>query len=344
MTPLALPSVIALVAVVVAACGSGSDLVTTSTSTTAAATTVPPATSTTSAPTTTTTPTTALGRLLEQGGYSVSDDWVVETVAPHIDAGTGGIALDEAGVIYQSDFGYSGHDGNSVYRIDTDGNLEVFAQSEDFGSLTMITFGADGRLYQSSYGTGKLFVLDSEGNAEEIASNLFGPTGIVALEDGTIFVESYNSNVIYRIDPDGVVSEWASHPAFNGPNGLTIAPDGTLYAVNHRDGGLFAIDKAGNVTEIHRFVGTTSHVVYHEGGLFVTCRGRYVIYRYDLATGAVEVVAGNAEFGNKDGRGTEASFGRPNAITVGPDGALYFNHGSRRSPDPVTIRRLVYDP
>ncbi|MDX1469481.1 MAG: hypothetical protein R3258_09065 [Acidimicrobiia bacterium] len=337
-------SILTALALALAGCGSGNQVVATPTSTTTTTTTVPPATTTTSSPTTTTAPSTALGRLLETGGYTVSDDWVVETVIPHIDAGTGGIALDEAGVIYQSDFGYSGHDGNSVYRIDAGGSLEVFSQSEDFGSLTMITFGADGRLYQSSYGTGKVFVLDSEGNPEEIASNLFGPTGIVALEDGTLFVESYNSNLIHRIEPDGTVSEWASHPAFNGPNGLTMGPDGTLYAVNHRDGGLFAIDQDGNVTEIHRFVGTTSHVVYHDGGLFVTGRGRYVIFRYDLGTGAVEVVAGNAEFGDKDGRGTEASFGRPNAITVGPDGALYFNHGSRRSPDPVTIRRLVYDP
>ena len=333
-----------VVAVAIAGCGNGGIVEQEGTSTISETTSTSAVITTRTAVTTTTEPTTSLGRLLAQGGYTVSDDYVVETVVPHIDAGTGGIAVDETGVIYQSDFGYSGHDGNSVYRIDGEGNLEVFAQSDEFGSLTMITFGADGKLYQSSYGTGRLFRLDSDGNAEELASNLFGPTGIVALEDGTLFVESYNSNAIYRIDPDGTVAEWASHPAFKGPNGLTIGPDGTLYAVNHRDGGLFAVDQDGKVTELHRFVGTTSHVVYHEGGLFVTCRGRYVIYRYDLATGAVEVVAGSAEFGDKDGRGTEASFGRPNAITVGPDGALYFNHGSRRSPDPVTIRRLVYDP
>lgn len=310
----------------------------------ASTTTVSTTPATTAEITTTTSSPTPLTRHLERSGYAVSDDYVVETVVAEVDSGTGGLAVDADANMYQGDFGYRRHDGDQIYRIDPEGAVQIFAESDEFGSLTMTTFGLDGELYQSSYGTDKVFRIDSDGTPVEIASDIAGPTGLVALEDGTVFVESYDRGIIHRIDPDGTETEWASHPGFNGPNGLTLGPDGTFYAVNHRDGGLFAIDRGGNVTELHRFPSATSHVAYLDGDLFVTGRAAYLIYRYDLATGEVVVVAGDAEPGDRDGRGTEASFGRPNAITVGPEDVLYFNHGSESDNSPVTIRRLVFSP
>lgn len=340
--PKAISTVLAVVTLITVSCNGGETGATSTmpadaptTSERAATTTIQPATTTIN---------TALARHLERSGYVVSTDYVVETVVTGIDSGTGGLAIDADGFMYQGDFGYRRHPGDQVYRVDPSGNIEIYVESEEFGSLTMTTFGADGKLYQSSYGTDKVFVLEGEGEFTEIASDIAGPTGIVALEDGTVFVESYDRGIIHRIEPDGSGSEWVTHPGFNGPNGLTIGPEGTLFAVNHRDGGLFRIDQSGNVTELHRFPSATSHVVYLDGALFVTNRGAYLIYRYDLATGEVEIVAGNAEPGESDGRGVESSFGTPNAITVGPDGALYFNHGAGSANDPVTIRRLVYDP
>ena len=210
-------------------------------------------------------------------------------------------------------------------------------------SLTMTTFGADGNLYQSSYGSGQLFRLGDDGSVELVAEGIGGPTGIVALEDGTLFVEGYNSGILHKIEPDGTMTEFATHPDFNGINGLTIGPDGTLYAVNHRDGGLFSITQDGTVTKLHEFPWQTSHVAYLDG-LFITSRGIFIIYRYDLETGETHLIAGNAEPGDMDGRGIESSFGRPNAITVGPDGSLYFNHADGSSNSPVHIRRITHQP
>ena len=74
-------------------------------------TTAPPSTTTTSTlPETTTTSVPATP--LEELGYPVSDDWVVETVVAGVDAGTGGLAIDADGVFYQGDFGYTGHVGD----------------------------------------------------------------------------------------------------------------------------------------------------------------------------------------------------------------------------------------
>ncbi|MBT8213225.1 MAG: hypothetical protein KJN71_08775, partial [Acidimicrobiia bacterium] len=137
-----------LVALVAASCGSG-DVVGDTTS-------VPTTTTTTAATTTTSTSTTTTTSLpptpLEELGYPVSDDWVVETVVAGIDSGTGGLAIDADGVLYQGDFGYPDHVGNAVYRITQDGTVETFASVPEMQSLTMTTFGPDGALYQSGYG------------------------------------------------------------------------------------------------------------------------------------------------------------------------------------------------
>lgn len=305
-------------------------------------------TSSTSVSSTTTTAvestTTSEPSRLEQLGYPISDDWVVETVVAGIDAGTGGLAIDADGFMYQGDFGYPGHFGDAIYRISPEGVVDTLVESDEFRSLTMTTFGPDGSLYQSSYGTGDVFKVAMDGTIEEVATGLEGPTGIVALEDGSLFVEAYDSGVLHKILADGTVTEFARDAGFSGINGMTRGPDGTLYLVNHRNGGMFAVDQQGNVTQLHRFPGATSHVVYHDGSLFVTSRGSFVIYRWDLATGEAEIIAGNAEPGDQDGRGSESSFGQPNAITVGPDGALYINHGDGDKSSKVTIRRISLQP
>jgi sugar lactone lactonase YvrE len=329
-----------------AGCGSTASSETTdpaTTTTLASTTTTAPEATTTLGSTTTTAGNTPLDYLLELG-YTFSDEYVVETVIRGIDSGTGGLAVDSDGTMYQGDFGYSGHVGNSVYRIQPDGTVEVFAQSDEMESLTMTAFGADGNLYQSSYGTGKVFRIDSDGHTVVVAEGIGGPTGIVALEDGTLFIEGYNTGILHKVTPDGTMTDFAEHPDFDGINGLTIGPDGTLYVADHRDGGLFSVDQSGEVTKLHEFPWQTSHVAYLDGSLFVTSRGIFLVYRYDLETGDVEIIAGNTEPGDADGRGIESSFGRPNAITVGPDGALYFNHADGENNNPVHIRKIIHQP
>lgn len=335
-------------AVVISACAGGSDTADESTPSTTAApvTTVVPTTSTTTSTTTTTT-TTLPPTPLQALGYPVSDDWVIETVVEGLDSATGGLAVDADGFFYQADFGYTDHPGDRVYRIAPDGTeAETLIQDDALASLTMTAIGPDGAIYQTAYGSGHVLRIDLDGGYEFLAEGLRGPTGIVPTADGTLYVDSFPRDSIYRILPDGTVEEdWVEHGAFWGLNGLTVGPDGTLYVINYKDGGLFAVDpEDGTVTNLHKFTKPTSHGVYHDGSLFVTSRTGYVVFRYDIGTGDVEIIIGNAEPGFSDGRGSAAQIGRPNAITVGPDGALYINHGSPDGNNPVAIRRITFQP
>lgn len=353
-TTMRMAASVLVTASLLAACGSDTatsteapaDATTAAPTTTTAITTTVPATTTTAAPTTTVPATTTTVELsaLEDLGYPVSDEYVVETIVRDLDSATGGLVFDADGNMYQADFGYGGHPGDAVYRIAPDGTIETFAQSEEMNALTANTFGPDGTLYQSSYRNGQVLAIDTAGNVEVVAEDLGGPTGILVDEDGSLLVESYDRRIIYRILPDGTVTEWARDAQFNGPNGLAAGPDGLFYAVNHRDGSLFEIDADGTVTLLHTFPKPTSHLVYLDGSLFIASRGAFVVYRYELATGDIEVIAGDATPNDQDGRGSEASFGRPNAIAIGPDGALYTNHGDGETNSPVSIRRISHEP
>jgi sugar lactone lactonase YvrE len=346
VVPIRTVVVILTIALLSAACGTSSSEARAETTATTS-TIAPTVTTSTVAATTTVEPpptTTVALSPLEKLGYPVSDDWVVETVIAEIDAATGGLAIDPDGVMYQADFGYSGHPGDSLLRITADGTVETFARSEKMESLTMTVFGPDGTLYQSSYGSNRVFVIEPNGEARIIAEGLRGPTGIAVGADGVLYVEAYNSNIIHRIMPDGAVEDWVFDRRFNGINGIAAGPDGTLYVVDHKDGSVFAVDQDGVVTPLHKFPKATSHVAYSDGSLFVTSRGAFVVFRYDLATGEAEIIAGNGEPGRMDGRGSEASMGRPNAITVGPDGNLYINHGGGNANNPVSIRRISFQP
>jgi len=287
----------------------------------------------------------ALLDLLDEG-YGLSDDWVVETIVADLDSATGGLAIAPDGTMYQADFGYPGHPGDTLYRISPDGQeVETLVTDDAFAALTMTTFGPDGTLYQSAYGSDSVFTVDpASGAVTLVTDEIPGATGIVANDDGSLFVQGYDTNRIYEVSPDGEVDEWASDIGFSGPNGLVAGPDGTLYSVNHRNGRLFAVSPEAEVTELVDFPHATSHVAWLDDALYVTSREGYVVYRHDLGTGATTIIAGNGEAGTADGRGAAASFGRPNAITVGPDGALWTNNGGDGTNNPVSILRITHQP
>ncbi len=352
---------LAVAAIALAACGSDTG---SSAPDTAGPATAPPTTISETAPTepsiatepattpapppastsTTTEPPLPVPEALQRYKFPVSDEWVVETVIADVDSGTGGLAIDADGVMYVGDFGQPDKPGNQVRRIEPDGTVETFSTDENMGSLTMTTFGPDGTLYQSSYGTDRVYSIDAEGTPTLLTDEIRGPTGLAPRDDGTLLIASYAVGTIYELTPDGSVEEWSKSPRYRGLNSLAQGPDGTIYAADHRDGQVFAVTPDGEPELLIEFPKPTSHVAYLDGSLFVTSRGAYLVFRFDLATGDVEIIAGTGEPGVEDGRGVEASFGRPNAITVGPDGALYMNHGTGDANFPVTIRRISHHP
>ncbi len=335
-------ALLTMVLLLVVAC-SNSDEVVAADPTTTRPTPVTTAVATTVAPTTTTVPeTTTSTAVPTPDSYEVSPDYSVETVLAELDAGTGGLAVDGEGNLYHADFGYPDHVGNTIFKVTPNGEVSEFASSDLFTSLTGNTFGPDGKLYQSSFGSSNVVTVDPDGTVELLTDEVRGPTGIVVTDEGRVFVDSCRGNQVFEVFPDGTAEVIASGVGMNCPNGLTIDDDGNLYVVNFDTGFMQRITPEGDIEAIYRFPSGNAHVVHVDGYLYVTARVDHRVYRYEIATGDVVTVVGTGDQGFDDGSGNVATIARPNAIAVGPDGALYINHGGGEGRnDPVWIRKII---
>ena len=164
------------------------------------------------------------------------------------------------------------------------------------------------------------------------------PFGIVAANDGTIFVaDAGTSNSIRRIAPDGTVSTLVrSQTAFRTPSGLALAADGTLFVADTGGHAIRRVTPDGQVTTVAgdgtpgyadgpasqaRFNGPMGIAFAPDGRLFVadTYNDRIRV----IADGAVRTLAGSGLPGSDDGDGEAASFDTPAGIAIDAGGTLY---------------------
>lgn len=137
-----------------------------------------------------------------------------------------------------------------------------------------------------------------------VASGLRFPEGPVAMADGSVVLVEIAAGRITRVLPDGS-TETVAEPG-GGPNGLAIGPDGKLYCCNN---GGFNWREAGDYLMPH------GQADDYSGGR---------IERIDLATGKVEVLYRDGDFG--------CSLRGPNDIVFDRHGGFWFtDHGKNRA-------------
>lgn len=137
-----------------------------------------------------------------------------------------------------------------------------------------------------------------------VASGLRFPEGPVAMPDGSVILVEIAAGRITRIGTDGR-AETVAEPG-GGPNGLAMGPDGKLYCCNN---GGFNWREAGGYLAPH------GQADAYSGGR---------IERIDLATGAVEVLYEDGDFG--------CTLRGPNDIVFDAHGGFWFSdHGKTRT-------------
>jgi len=297
---------------------------------TTAAATAAPETTTTVAPTTTT---------VVLPDYPVSSEWEVSTIVlgvPAREGESGSLSLDSAGNLYVGAFA----DDSPIYRVDTNGAFEVWAQPELLRRPSASTFGPDGRLYVSSFNNGHILALSEDGTAEVITDQLTNPSGLVFTEDGRLFASDMSSNAILEVLPDGSAEQFVRDPFFNGPTSLAIDEDGNIYVSNQFSGRIHRVTPEGEVAELHQFDGALG-IAYLDGQLFISGWGSDVVYRMLLEDGSIEIIAGNGSANLVDGIGIESAMADPDRIVIGPDGELYINHSIDGGGDEAIAIRVI---
>ncbi len=138
---------------------------------------------------------------------------------------------------------------------------------------------------------------------EIIADGLRFPEGPVAMADGSVILVEIAAGRITRVLPDGT-KQIVAEPG-GGPNGLAIGPDGKLYCCNN--GGF-------NFIEANGYLAPHGQADDYSGGR---------IERIDIATGAVEVLYKDGDFG--------CVLRGPNDIVFDDAGGFWFtDHGKTR--------------
>lgn len=287
-------------------------------------TTAPPqeddaATTTTAAATTTTDPDAN-----PLPDYPLGPPFSLRTIAADVVAGHASLSLDAEGRLYAGDWDFS----SRINRVGVDGSVETWAETELLQSAHSSAFGPDGRLYVTSTGNGHLLAFSGDGSPEVVTDQLSRPTGILFLPDGRLLVADAGPNAIFEVLPDGSVVDFARHRFFHEPQGLALDDAGNVYVSNFVNGRLQRISPAGEVEELHQFDDALNGLLYLDGAVYIAGRGDWVIFRYVLENGAVEMVA--------DAGGEALSMFAPVSLAAGPDGAIYLSYETPTSVGVLT--------
>lgn len=186
--------------------------------------------------------------------------------------------------------------------------------------------------------------------APVMGKGLKTPSGISFGKDGDLFVADSGSHSIKKVGPslstfagvddqagyrDGTVSE----ALFRGPTGIAVASNGKVLVADTYNDKIRAIEN-GNVSTIaggsQGFADGAGASAQFDTPLGVAIWGERLLVadagnrriRVVEPDGRVWTLAGNGESALVDGFPLQASFVRPTAIAVSPDGAIYFADGN----------------
>lgn len=289
-------------------------------------------------------------------GHIPSDDDIIPPIEYTLSTlttlpiGTGGLDVDSYGNIYAGDFGVglANINGSDIFKINPEnGDSEVFASLEPSG-LTGNHFDAMGNLYQSNFGSSKVFKIDPDGNPELFTEAVALPTGITIDDVGNIYILSCQNGTVTKLTPNGDFSLFASSSDFACANGIIWVKDtGNLYVVNFSDGNVLQVTAAGDVSILAAIPNSTgnAHITSFHGELYLTAASLGQIYKVSLDGESVEVIAGNGSSINTDGDAKTSGLRTPNDLVFSPDGKYLYincvaNSGNSNELSPTVIRVL----
>ena len=258
--------------------------------------------------------------------FTLKNQTVVYTLVNPLPAATGGVDVDADGNVYVGNMGRApARHGGEVYRISPEGVVEIFAAGQGLDGASGNTFDADGNLIQSSFSGDTLHRISPDGTVTTIASEtLDGPVGVVATNDGTLYVVNCGDKSVSQITPDGEESIFVESGLFACPNGITIDGAGNLYVLNFQGGRIIKVTPNGEATDFASVPGGQGgHIWYHNDLLYVVGRGAHMIFTVTL-TGDVRPFAGSGDRGHDNGSALQATFSLPNDIAISPDGQRFY--------------------
>jgi sugar lactone lactonase YvrE len=282
-----------------------------------------------------------------------------------------GIAVDELGNVFVADFS-----NYAIRKIDGNGNVTTLAGSLGFSGYQSGNGG--GARFTGLWGvavtaSGSVVVSENQrirkvspsGDVGEFAgvnpgsndgsatmARFSQPSGVVADQNGNVFIADYFNHTIRKISYDGVVSTLSgsalasgtadgsgSNARFFKPRNLALDSLGNIYVADTGNHLIRKITQGGVVTTLAGSSGTVGKAdgvgtaasfnspygvaADASGNVFVADTGNHAIRKIS-SDGGVTTLAGSCGFpGSSDGTRNSARFFSPNALVAASDGNLY---------------------
>lgn len=249
-----------------------------------------------------------------------------------------------------------------------------------------LTMDQEGALYIADQADNRIRKISASGLVSTVAGSLSGgyrdgsavhalfdsPSGIAIDKSGTLFIADQENNSIRKIYPNGVVETFAGsresgyvngrlHEArFKIPAGICMDARGVLYVADRGNHRIRKITAEGEVSTLAgngeagfadgnetaaKFNAPTGIAVDSEGFVYVTDLLNNRIRKIS-PKGEVQTLAGNGEFGKRDGKGNQAAFRYPTGIALDQLGGMYvtdqLNHIVRRIDANGYVSTITY--
>ena len=119
---------------------------------------------------------------------------------------------------------------------------------------------------------------DSNGLYSDISS----PTGIVADNNGNVYVAGFSDNTIYKIGTDNKKVVYIKDKKIDGPIGIALDEDGNIYIANYNKNNVLKVDTGGIVSELISNVKNPYCLHINGNLLFISSQGSNSVVRYKL--------------------------------------------------------------
>ena len=233
------------------------------------------------------------------------------------------LALDQHGNLYGSHFL-----GDSVYKIDPDGNVSVFA--DQLAYPNGLAVDSQGNIFINEYGAGTIHKYGSDGERLDSFFVDGYPSGLVKdfYSDAMIFTNVLDNSVNKLNTQTGETLTLYQGEPLNAPVGLAFDKSGHLYIGNYVGRQIYRLNK-GNAQLIEIATvpdsGTDfpylAFITYANGSLFGTVYGEHKVYRITpKPDGSIVTVFAGSTYGDQDGPLSTATFAYPAGIVAAPNG------------------------
>jgi len=202
--------------------------------------------------------------------------------------------------------------GDIVGKITTSGSISLYTTPTAHSGPVGITQGPDGAMWFTEWSAAKIGRIDDSGNIREFSlpPDGYNPEGITTGPDGALWFAEFSRPRVGRITTDGTVTEInvGADTAFIAPGG-----DGNLWATENTADAVARISPAGVVTTFPVRRGNPFVIVRGpHGNPWFTVGGK-TLQHFDLASGRLAPADIDPNYSST-----------PEALTVGPDGNIWF--------------------